>query len=107
LPAATQQGGADVSVNVAAQPKLNPYPDGLPDAIEQALAKRYAGLFGVYLKHRDVVTRVTFWGVTDEASWLNNWPVRGRTNYPLLFDRQGRPKPAFTAVMGTVSGAIN
>ena len=107
LPAATQQGGADVSLNVAAHPKLNPYPDGLPEAMQEALAKRYAGLFGVYLKHRDVITRVTFWGVSDGASWLNNWPVRGRTNYPLLFDRQDRPKPAFNAVIATVSGATN
>jgi len=37
--------------------------------------------------------------VTDRDSWLNNWPVRGRTNYPLLFDRDGRPKPAFAAVV--------
>jgi len=37
--------------------------------------------------------------VADGDSWLNNWPVRGRTSYPLLFDRQHRPKPAFEAVM--------
>jgi endo-1,4-beta-xylanase len=63
------------------------------------LAKRYAALFGVYLKHRDAVTRVTFWGVTDGDSWKNNFPVRGRTNYPLLFDRAGKPMSAFDAVM--------
>jgi endo-1,4-beta-xylanase len=42
---------------------------------------------------------VTFWGVTDGDSWLNNWPVKGRTNYPLLFDRAAQPKPAFDAVI--------
>ena len=52
-----------------------------------ALAKRYADLFAVFVKHHDVVSRVTFWGVTDGDSWLNNWPVKGRTAYPLLFDR--------------------
>jgi len=67
--------------------------------VQQALASRYAELFRVYLKHRDVIDRVTFWGVTDGDSWLNGWPVRGRTSYPLLFDRAGRPKPAFDAVM--------
>jgi len=72
----------------------NPYPDGLPDAIQQQLARRYADVFDVFLKHRDVVTRVTFWGLSDADSWLN----RGRTNYPLLWDRQRQPKPAFTAV---------
>jgi endo-1,4-beta-xylanase len=65
------------------------------------LAKRYASLFAVYLKHRDVVTRVTFWGVDNGSSWLNNWPIRGRTSYPLLFDRGGQPTPAFDAVIET------
>jgi len=79
----------------------NPYAQGLPDSLQQALARRYAELFGSYLRHRGTVARVTFWGVTDRDSWLNNWPVRGRTNYPLLFDRNGRPKPAFAAVVQT------
>lgn len=99
LPAATAQTGADVRLRVASQAGLNPYADGLPDGVQHALARRYADLFGVFLKHRDVITRVTFWGVTDRESWLNNWPVSGRTSYPLLFDRQGLPKPAFDAVV--------
>ena len=82
-------------------PGSNPFVDALPDSLQQALARRYAELFGSYLRHRETVTRVTFWGVTDRDSWLNNWPVRGRTNYPLLFDRDGRPKPAFAAVVRT------
>jgi endo-1,4-beta-xylanase len=90
---------ADVSLNIQENPKLNPYPKGLPDDVQQQLAKRYADLFAVYWKHRDVVARVTFWGVTDAGSWLNDWPVKGRSSYPLLFDRDGMPKPAFKAVM--------
>jgi endo-1,4-beta-xylanase len=92
---------ADVSA--ANQPQgganLNPYTAGLPDEMQQALAKRYGEIFGVFVKHRDAVSRVTFWGVTDRTSWLNNFPVRGRTNYPLLFDRENKPKPAFEAVI--------
>jgi endo-1,4-beta-xylanase len=99
LPSATQQRTADVSLSVEAQAKLNPYKDGLPDAVQQALAQRYADLFGVFFKHRTAMSRITFWGVTDADSWLNNWPVRGRTSYPLLFDRTGKPKPAFDAVI--------
>jgi endo-1,4-beta-xylanase len=102
LPPATGQRTADVSLSVEAQAKLNPYSNGLPDDVQQALARRYADLFGVFLKHRGSVSRITFWGVTDADSWLNNWPVRGRTSYPLLFDRQGRPKPAFAAVIHAV-----
>jgi endo-1,4-beta-xylanase len=105
LPPAMQYRGADISLHVELQPKLNPYTNGLPDSVQQTLAKRYADLFGVFLKHRGVLTRVTFWGVTDATSWLNNWPVRGRTNYPLLFDRDGRPKPAFYSVIKAARAA--
>jgi len=84
----------------AAPADLNPYRDALPDSVERALAQRYAELFAVYLRHAHDISRVTFWGVADGDSWLNNWPVRGRTSYPLLFDRQRRPKPAFDAVIG-------
>ncbi|MBZ5724539.1 MAG: endo-1,4-beta-xylanase [Acidobacteriia bacterium] len=80
-------------------PTINPYASGLPDNVQTALAKRYGDLFGVFAKYRDVITRVTFWGVTDGDSWLNDWPVQGRTSYPLLFDRHGQPKPAFQAVI--------
>ncbi|HAS57056.1 MAG TPA: 1,4-beta-xylanase, partial [Algoriphagus sp.] len=41
----------------------------------------------------------TFWGLQDGSSWLNNWPVRGRTNFPLLFDRNKRLKPGFLEAM--------
>jgi endo-1,4-beta-xylanase len=77
----------------------DPYTHGLPTSVQQALAKRYAGLFSVFLKHHASIDRVTFWGVTDADSWLNNWPVRGRTDYPLLFDRDGKAKLAFSAVI--------
>src|SRR5262245_37325885 len=95
----TTKPGADYAVDVLVTPQLNPYVDRLPDSQQLALAKRYAELFQVYLKHRDAIGRVTFWGVADGDSWLNNWPMKGRTNYPLLFDRLGRPKPALAAVI--------
>jgi endo-1,4-beta-xylanase len=102
----TTKPGADYAVDVKVTPKLNPYVEGLPDAVQSALAKRYAELFEVYRKHRDVVERVTFWGVADGDSWLNNWPMRGRTNHPLLFDRAGRRKPAFAAVINTATPPV-
>jgi len=100
LPRATRTNTADVSERTAAEAALNPYSGGLPEQVQQVLARRYADLFAVFLKHRDAITRVTFWGVADGDSWLNNWPVRGRTSYPLLFDRAHKPKPAFDAVAG-------
>jgi endo-1,4-beta-xylanase len=101
LPKAVAGNTAEISATAEARAALNPYPDGLPVAMQQALAKRYADLFANYVKHRGTITRVTFWGVTNANSWLNYWPVRGRTNYPLLFDREGKPTPAFDAVIQT------
>ena len=101
LPAPGPNQTADVTLNFHADPKLNPWPDALPAAQQQKLAERYAALFTTFVHHRQDMERVTFWGVTDGGSWLNDWPVRGRTNYPLLFDRAGQPKPAFAAVLAT------
>src|SRR5581483_2879081 len=92
-------GNADITRTESAEAILNPYVQGLPDDVQQRLASRYAALFSTYLKHPGVVTRVTLWGVTDGDSLLNNYPIKGRTNYPLLFDRESRPKPAFRAVI--------
>jgi endo-1,4-beta-xylanase len=92
--------GAEVSQNYEGSPKMNPYPKGLPDSVQTKLAKRYEELFKVFLKHKDKISRVTFWGVHDGHSWLNGWPIKNRTNYPLLFDRAYQPKPAYQAVTG-------
>lgn len=101
LPFPSESQSAEISLNFELQKHLNPYPQVLPDSMQQVLAKRYAEFFTLFHKHRDHISRVTLWGVTDAHSWKNDWPVRGRTNYPLLFDRQYRPKPAFEAVIQT------
>ena len=102
----TTKPGADYAVDVPITPQLNPYVDRLPDAQQLALAKRYAELFQVYLKHREAIERVTFWGVADGDSWLNNWPMKGRRNYPLLFDRFGRAKPALAAIVNLKTSGL-
>jgi endo-1,4-beta-xylanase len=91
--------GADVNQNFENSPKMNPYPKELPDSVQTTLAQKYEELFKVFLKHQDKIDRITFWGVADNHSWLNGWPVRGRTNYPLLFDRNFEPKKAYNSVM--------
>lgn len=91
---------AEISTNAAYRETLNPYKDGLPKEIDDKLTKRYEDIFKILLKHKDVVDRVTFWGPSDDLSWKNNFPMRGRTNYPLLFDRQHKPKNAYFAVAG-------
>ncbi|MWB93137.1 1,4-beta-xylanase [Flavobacterium sp. GA093] len=91
--------GADVNQNFEGNPKMNMYPKSLPDSIQTKLANRYASIFKLFLKHKDKISRVTFWGVHDKQSWLNDWPIKGRTNYPLLFDTQMQHKKAYNSVM--------
>lgn len=82
----------------------NPYPNGLPDEMQQKLAGRYQEIFQTLCKF-PAITSVSFWGVADGRSWLNGFPVKNRTNYPLLFDRQYQPKPAFEAVLRVLEQA--
>jgi endo-1,4-beta-xylanase len=87
--------GAEVSQNYENSPFMNPYPNGLPDSMQAKLAKGYEDLFKLFIKHKDKIERVSFWGVNDGQSWLNNWPIKNRTNYPLLFDKNFQPKLAY------------
>ncbi|WP_111642325.1 endo-1,4-beta-xylanase [Marinimicrobium alkaliphilum] len=78
----------------------NPWPDGLPADVEQQLADRWAELFEIFYRYQDVIDRVAVWGVTDDMSWKNDYPVENRTNYPLLFNRDGSAKTAVEAILG-------
>lgn len=94
---------ADVNLRFEQDDELNPYVNGLPDSVQTQLTQRYRDFFTIFSKYSEVIERVTFWGVHDGHSWKNNFPIRGRTNYPLLFDRSGQPKPAFDAVIRVAS----
>ena len=82
---------------------LDPYQKGLPDSMQKVLADRYAELFSIFYKKRDKISRVTLWGIHDGMNWKNDYPIPGRTNYPSLWDRQRKPKPAFYAVLNVPS----
>jgi endo-1,4-beta-xylanase len=99
LPNPWENTTADVSATSKGNSKMNPYANGLPDSVQQKLTKSYTDLFKLFMKYKKDISRITFWGVNDGQSWLNNWPVRGRTNYPLLFDKNFKPKPAFYSVI--------
>ena len=62
-------------------------------------AAQYKMLFEVFRKYKSVITGVTFWNVSDKSSWLDNFPVPGRKDYPLLFDQNYKPKKAFDGVV--------
>ena len=71
-----------------------------PEMLERQ-AERYEQLFALYREYRDVIRSVTFWGAADDYTWLSHFPVRGRRNWPLLFDERHRPKEAFRRVVRT------
>jgi len=92
LPSPRRGIGAEISTNIEYQKEFNPYTEGVPDAAMQAWTNRMLDLFKLFLKYKEI-TRITMWGVSDGSSWKNNFPVRGRTDYPLLFDRNYQAKP--------------
>lgn len=94
--------GADIANRAEYQARMNPYSGGLPDSVQQVHSKMYSEFFRIFTKHHHQISRITFWGAHDGLSWKNNWPIRGRTDYPLLFDRQRLPKPPYDAVIKTI-----
>ncbi|HVZ25980.1 MAG TPA: endo-1,4-beta-xylanase, partial [Sediminibacterium sp.] len=66
---------------------------------EQAQMEQYKTCFQLFEKYREQISSVTFWNVSDRSSWLDNFPVRGRKDYPLLFDQQLKPKKAYWAIV--------
>lgn len=66
--------------------------------VEDNLADSYKRFFEVLHKNAGKITSVTFWGLDDGRTWLSGFPVRGRTDYPLLFDKELKPKKAYYSV---------
>jgi len=101
LPNPWDNATADVSQTAKTRAGMDPYASGLPDSVADMQAKAYGDLFHLFLKYKGKVTRITFWGLDDGMSWLNDWPIHGRTNYPLLFGRNYQPKKAYFTVIAT------
>ncbi|MBN2193364.1 MAG: endo-1,4-beta-xylanase [Polyangiaceae bacterium] len=66
--------------------------------LQHRQADRYREFFEMFRAHRDVITGVTFWGIADDNTWLSEFSS-GRTDFPLLFDTDYQPKPAYDAVI--------
>jgi endo-1,4-beta-xylanase len=84
--------GANISTNFTYSREMDPYREAVPDSVQQKWNRRVLDMFGLFLKYNDVVDRVTVWGLNDTESWLNNFPIHGRKDYPVLFDRNNQPK---------------
>lgn len=89
----TVNSGANVADTVSFNDVLNPYPTELPDSVAVVWNERMGTFFRLFEKHSDIISRVTVWGLSDGDSWRNDWPIKGRKDYPVLFDRNYQPKP--------------
>lgn len=69
---------------------------------QEAQVEKYKMSFELFKKYRKTITSVTFWNLSDRYSWLDNFPVRNRKDYPLLFDQNGNPKRAYREVVKVV-----
>ena len=99
LPDAPSHSGANVTDNVEYAENYNPYSQSIPYEVLQKQADRYHEIFELFLKYKSNIERVTFWGTSDSQSWKNSYPMKGRTDYPLLFDRKFNPKPAYHSLL--------
>jgi len=93
LPRPSQNVGANIADIEAYRAEINPFTEGLSEEVSEQWTNRMADFFQLFINNSDKIQRVTMWGVSDATSWKNNFPVRGRTDYPLLFDRNHQPKP--------------
>ena len=93
LPNPRQNVGANIADVEAYRQEVNPYTESLPDSVVTAWTQRFEDYFMLFLNNKEKITRVTMWGVSDGDSWKNNFPMYGRTDYPLLFDREYNAKP--------------
>ncbi|WP_251549796.1 endo-1,4-beta-xylanase [Neobacillus muris] len=67
-------------------------------AMLEQQAERYEQLFQLIREYREVISAVTFWGAADDYTWLNDFPVKGRKNWPFLFDQNHHTKDSFWRV---------
>ena len=92
----------DVSVYPKGQERSNEPFKGKAEftpEMENKQAAQYKMIFEIFRKHKDKITSVTFWNVSDKSSWLDNFPIRGRKDFPLLFDQNHQPKKAYWEVI--------
>lgn len=99
LPDPPSHSGANVTDDVEYAEKYNPYSQSIPAEVLQKQADRYQEIFELFLKYKSNIERVSFWGTSDSQSWKNSYPMKGRTDYPLIFDRKFNAKPAYHSLL--------
>ncbi len=83
----------------ARERKDEDYDTAFSEERERKQMEQYKMCFELFRKYKDAITGVTFWNISDRHSWLDNFPVRGRKDYPLLFDKDLQPKKVYWEVV--------
>lgn len=99
LPNPFNHSGADVASNFSYKKEDDPYRGGVPAEVQRQWDERVMEMFDLFLKHRDSIDRLTFWGLSDSDSWRNDFPMKGRRDYALFFDRDCTSKSVVSEMM--------
>ncbi|HLY41150.1 MAG TPA: endo-1,4-beta-xylanase [Terracidiphilus sp.] len=87
----------DMSVYNAGDTVSN-YGNSIPPSVLAEQGWLYKDYFDVFRHEKNRLTAVTFWGMADDDTWLDSFPV-SRTDYPLPFDMNLQAKPAYWGVV--------
>jgi endo-1,4-beta-xylanase len=85
--------GANISDRFAYRPEMDPFTKGISKEKEAELDQFWVDFYQMLLRHHKDIQRVSYWCLNDANSWRNDFPIKGRTDYATLFDRQNQPKP--------------
>lgn len=102
LPNPYNHSGANVSDNFALTPESNPYTDGLPAEVQEQWDNYWVEFYKMLIRNKEHVMRVGYWCFNDLSSWRNDWPIKGRTEYATMFDRQSQMKPTIKKLVELV-----
>lgn len=94
--------GANISDKFAYRPEMDPYKNGLTKEKEVEIERFWVDFYQMLLRHYKDIQRVSFWCLNDANSWRNDFPIKGRTDYATLFDRQNQAKPFVKALINLV-----
>ena len=85
--------GANISDAFTYRPEMDPYKEGLTKEQEAKIEQFWVDFYKMLIPHHKDILRVNFWCLNDADSWRNDFPIKGRTDYATLFDRQNQLKP--------------
>ncbi|MBQ6204513.1 MAG: endo-1,4-beta-xylanase [Prevotella sp.] len=94
--------GANINDRFSYSPEKDPFKNGLTKEKEAEINQFWVDFYKMLISHKDNIIRVNFWCLNDANSWRNDFPIKGRTDYATLFDRQNQPKGMVQEIINLV-----